>query len=85
MQLALKIVPRASRTRIAGWVGDRLKIQVAAPPERGRANQAVVALLAATLGLPRADLRIVAGHGSPEKIVEIDAPPAEVHAKLPPR
>ncbi len=85
MQLALKIVPKASRTRIAGWVGGRLKIQVAAPPERGRANDEVVALLAETLGLSRADVRIVAGHRSPQKIAEIDAPLAEVHAKLPPR
>ena len=85
MQLALKIVPRASRDRVAGWIGDRLKLQVTAAPERGRANDAVAALLAETLGLPRSCVRIVAGHGSPQKIAEIDAPAGEVYAKLPPR
>lgn len=85
MQLALKIVPKASRDRIAGWIGDRLKIQVAAPPERGRANDSATALLAEALGLPHGRVRIVAGHRSPQKVVEIDAPAAEVYAKLPPR
>jgi len=85
MRLALKIVPKASRDRIVGWVGDRLKIQVQAAPERGRANDAVTALLAETLGLPRGGVRIAAGHGSPQKLAEIDAPDAEVYAKLPAR
>ena len=85
MQLALKIVPRASRDRVAGWIGARLKLQVTAPPERGRANDAVAELLARTLGLPRSRVRIVAGHGSAQKLAEIDAPAAEVYAKLPPR
>jgi len=85
MRLALKIVPKASRDRVVGWVGDRLKLQVQAPPERGRANDAATSLLAETLGLPRDGVRIVAGLGSPQKLAQIDAPEAEVYAKLPPR
>jgi uncharacterized protein len=72
MNLQLKVIPKASRNRIVGWVGDRLKVQVTAAPERGKANDAVVQLLAETLGLPRARVRIVAGETSPIKTLEID-------------
>jgi uncharacterized protein (TIGR00251 family) len=85
MQIRLKVVPKASRDGVAGWVGDRLKVRVRAAPERGRANAAVVELLAERLGLPRGAVRILAGHAAPEKLVEIDAPEPEVRAKLPPR
>jgi len=44
---------------------------VAAPPEGGRANDAVVQLLADTLRLPRRDVEIVSGHGGREKIVAL--------------
>ena len=46
MKLQLKVVPKASRNRVVGWVGLRLKIQVTAAPERGKANEAVVEVLA---------------------------------------
>jgi|TARA_B100001964_G_scaffold202370_1_gene230674 hypothetical protein len=50
-----------------------LKIKVTAPPEKGRANKAVEALLAKTLGLPAKSVSIVGGHSSPAKTVEIAA------------
>ena len=50
MRLELKVVPKASRDRVVGWLGDRLKVQVRAAPERGKANAAVEALLAEILG-----------------------------------
>ncbi|HXX95431.1 MAG TPA: DUF167 domain-containing protein, partial [Planctomycetota bacterium] len=65
MRLSLKVVPKSSRDRIVGWVGDRLKVQVTAPPERGRANQAVLALLAGVLELPASRIRLVAGETGP--------------------
>jgi uncharacterized protein YggU (UPF0235/DUF167 family) len=46
-------------------------VRVTAPPERGKANEAVVRLVAATLGLPRAAVTIVSGHGAREKTVEV--------------
>ena len=69
IELALKVVPGASRPGIAGVLGDRLKVRVAAPPQRGKANREVVALLRDWLGVR--DVAIVAGHGRPEKIARV--------------
>jgi len=67
----VKVVPGASRDRLAGVHGDALKIQVAAPPERGKANAAVEALLAFLLGVPIRSVEVVRGHSSPRKIVRV--------------
>ena len=53
-RLTLRVAPGAKQTEIVGRHGDGWKVRVAAPPEDGRANAAVVALLAETLALPRA-------------------------------
>jgi len=82
LRLHLKVVPKASRDRVVGWVGDRLKVQVTAAPERGKANDAVLDVLAAALELPRSRVRIVAGQTSPLKTVEVDADES-VLSKLP--
>ena len=65
--LAIKVVPGASRTVIAGPLGDRLKVRVAAPPEGGKANRALVEVLREWLGVR--DVEIVAGRSSAEKTV----------------
>jgi len=70
-QLAIKVVPGASRDGVAGWLGTALKIRVAAPPERRKANAAVERVLAEALGLPRDAVRIVAGATSARKTVEV--------------
>ena len=57
---------------IQGWMGDTLKVRVRAAPERGRANAAVIAILARALDLPRPALRIVTGRTSSRKLVEIE-------------
>jgi uncharacterized protein len=82
LRLLLKVVPKASRDRVVGWVGDRLKVQVTAAPERGKANDAVLDVLAAALGLPRSRVRIVAGETSPLKTVEVDGDES-LRSKLP--
>ncbi len=69
VQLELKVVPGASRTRIAGVLGPALKIAVAAPPEGGKANAAVIKLLAATFSVKRGDVALVSGHTQPHKRV----------------
>ncbi|HLF92360.1 MAG TPA: DUF167 domain-containing protein [Planctomycetota bacterium] len=84
MRLLIKVVPKASKDRVVGWVGDRLKVAVTAAPERGKANAAVIEVLAAALELPSRRLRIVAGDTSPLKTVEIEtADPSLLLSKLP--
>lgn len=81
--LHLKVVPGASRTRVAGVLGDRLKVQVAAPPEAGKANKAVIALLAGILGVAKQQVAITAGPSQPTKTVSITGVTVEqVRAKL---
>ena len=65
--LDLYIVPRASRTRVVGEHDGRLRVQIAAPPVDGAANDAVVRWLADTLGVGRTHVRIVAGATSRAK------------------
>lgn len=65
----MKVVPGSSRDRLAGLLGDALKVQVAAAPERGKANAAVEALLAEVLGISARSVSVVRGHTSPRKTV----------------
>ncbi len=86
LRLQVKVVPGAAREEVAGWVGERLKLRVTAPPEKGKANAAVVSLLAGVLGVPRARVRIASGGSSPLKTVEVDVPdPQATLLRLPPR
>ena len=71
-RLSLKVVPGSSRDDVVGWLGDSLKVKVKAPPEKGRANEAVVALLADRLGIDASSITVVSGHGSPAKVVAVD-------------
>lgn len=68
-RVRIRVSPAARRTELAGRHGDGWKVRVSAPPERGRANDAVLDLLAETLELPRRSLSIVSGHGAREKVV----------------
>lgn len=65
----VKVVPGSARTRVVGRLGDALKVAVAAPPERGRANQAVIRLLAERLGVAKNTVKITAGETSARKTV----------------
>jgi uncharacterized protein (TIGR00251 family) len=71
VRLRVKVVPGASRTRIVGVLGDHLKIQVAAPPQAGQANQAVCQLLAEVLGVPLRQVTVIAGAAQPRKTIAI--------------
>jgi uncharacterized protein (TIGR00251 family) len=71
-RLSLKVVPGSSRDEVVGWLGDSLKVKVKAPPEKGRANEAVIALLADRLGVDASSIAVVSGHGSPAKVVAVE-------------
>jgi uncharacterized protein (TIGR00251 family) len=79
----VKVVPGSSRDRVGGRHGDGIRVQVCAPPEGGRANAAVVQLLAKALALKPQQVRVVKGHTTPRKVIEVlglDA--ADVLARL---
>jgi uncharacterized protein len=65
--IVVKVVPNASRTRIVGKLGDALKIQVAAPPERGKANEAVIEVLAQFFGVKMGEIELLNGHTQARK------------------
>ena len=71
-RIAVVVSPGAKRSAVVGRQGDAWKLRVAAPPERGRANAAVCALLAEALGVPAASVRVTAGATSRRKVVEVD-------------
>ena len=82
-RIAVVVSPGAKRSAIVGRQGDAWKLRVAAPPERGRANAAVCALLVEALGVPAGSVRVVAGTTSRRKLVEIDGlHAAEVDRRL---
>ena len=71
-RLRLRVSPGARNARVVGRHGQSWKVRVAAPPEGGRANEAVVRLLAETLSLPRGAVTLVSGHGARDKVVRLD-------------
>lgn len=84
-QLTLRISARASRDAIMGWYGSALKISITTAPEKGKANKAIIKLLAKTLGTAPSRIRVIRGQTSPDKTVEIeDMSQAQVHAVLDP-
>lgn len=71
-RLRLRVAPGAHRSEIVGRHGDAWRVRVTAAPERGRANDEVLELLAARLELPLPQLTLVAGATSRDKLVRLD-------------
>jgi len=87
VRVRVKTTPRASANRIAGLVpeadgGVALKVAVTAVAEGGKANEAVLALLAREWGLANRDLAIVAGRKDRRKTVVVAGDPTQVLARL---
>ncbi len=83
MRLTLRVSPSAPRSGIVGRYGAGWKVRVAAPPERGKANDEVVSLFASALGVKLPDVRVVAGATGRDKVVEVSGlSPAEVDERL---
>lgn len=82
-RLRVRVSPGAHRAGIVGRHGDGWKVRVTAPPEDGRANEAVLRLVAETLALPNHAVTLVSGQGSREKILDVAGiGPAHVARRL---
>ena len=69
--LHVKVVPGASRDRIAGAYGEGIKVTVAKPPQAGAANEAVIEVIAAAQQIQPSNVQILRGHTNPRKQVLI--------------
>ncbi len=71
IDIDVQVVPRASRSRVVGVHGDRLKIQLAAPPVDGAANQTLIELVAKTVGIARRQVSIIRGQTGKRKTLRL--------------
>jgi len=83
VRFAVRLTPKGGRDRVEGWAVDSggrryLKARVSAPPEDGKANEALVQLLAKALNVGKSKVRIVSGATSRMKTVEAEVNPAEL-------
>jgi uncharacterized protein len=82
-RLAIKAIPNAPKSAVAGWLGDALKVKVHAPALEGRANEELCSFIADTLDLPRRNVSVLQGDKSRQKLLQIDGLSlAEVRARL---
>jgi uncharacterized protein (TIGR00251 family) len=73
MTIRVKVIPRSPRTEFAGEMADgTLKVKVAAPPEKGKANGELCAFLAQYYGVPRDAVEVISGHTAQLKLVRVE-------------
>lgn len=72
VRFAVHVQPRAKKPGIDGTHGDALRVRVQAPPVDGAANDDVIAVIAAALGVPARAVHIAAGHTARQKLVDVD-------------
>lgn len=82
LTFAVVVVPRASRSEIAGEYDGALRVRIAAPPVEGAANRELQRLLAKKFKLPQNAIEIIAGTHSKRKIVRIDGADAATLEQL---
>jgi uncharacterized protein (TIGR00251 family) len=87
VSLRIRLTPKGGRDAIDGWSRaadgkEYLKVRVAAPPEDGKANVALMALLAKTLGVAKSAVSILSGHTSRIKHVEITGDAGALRGRL---
>ena len=71
-RITVKVHPRAKRTAVTGRFGDAWKLDLAAPPADGKANEECIRFVAEMAGVPRSRVRIVSGATARMKVVEIE-------------
>ena len=81
-RLTVKVHPRSKRSAVTGRFGDAWKLDLAAPPVDGKANDECIRFFAELAGVPRASVRIVTGLTSRMKVVEIEGVPQDELERL---
>lgn len=76
IRIKLRVSPGAAQSAVVGRHGDAWKLRITAAPERGRANDGVVALLARTLDVRPDAVRLVAGASGRDKVVDVEGRPS---------
>ena len=71
--LNVKVIPNASQNEIIGWENLELKVRISVVPDKGKANEALVAFLAASFKLKRSQITLLKGQTSRHKVLLIDA------------
>ncbi len=72
IQFTVKVVPGSSRTALAGEYNGMIKIKIAAPPQKGKANQCLIHFLAKHLNVSKNEIYIVSGQTNPIKHIRIE-------------
>ena len=75
--ITVRVQPRASRNRVTGYRDGKMRVSVTAPPHGGRANAALLEVLADALGVAQSRLTIIRGHSGRDKIVAVEGLAAE--------
>lgn len=70
-RIKVKVHPGAKRTRVVGRLGEAYKVDLAAPPVEGKANEACERFVAELAGVSASHVRIITGHASRTKVIEI--------------
>jgi uncharacterized protein len=71
-RIQVKVHPRAKRSAVAGRLGDAWKLDLAAPPAEGKANEECIRFLAELAGIPRSRVRIITGATARTKLIDIE-------------
>ena len=82
MILNIKVLPNASSNSIEGWENERLRIRIRGVPEKGKANENLIAFLAKEFGICKSQIKILSGHTSRLKRLEIEGISEEQLKKL---
>ena len=73
MTVRVKVIPRSAKSEVVGALGDgTLKVKIAAVPEKGKANDELIAVLARHFGVARGAVTIISGHSAALKLVRIE-------------
>lgn len=70
--LFIKVIPKSRKSEIVGWENEELKIRIAAPPDKGQANEELIRFLAKSLGIGKSRVKLLSGDTSRHKKILLE-------------